>query len=37
MRLICRVLWMIVYPFLKRLAPCIQRWVKPTLFLRRKD
>lgn len=30
MRLICRVLWIIVYPFLKLLEPWIQRWVKPT-------
>ncbi len=30
MRLICRVLWIIVYPVLKLLEPCIQRWVKPT-------
>jgi putative transposase len=30
MRLICRGLWIIVYPILKLLEPCIQRWVKPT-------
>lgn len=30
MRLICRVLWIIVYLILKLLEPCIQRWVKPT-------
>jgi len=30
MRLICRVLWLLMYPILKLLEPCIQRWVKPT-------
>ncbi len=30
MRLICSVPWIIVYPLLKLLEPCIQRWVKPT-------
>jgi hypothetical protein len=30
MRLISRVLWLLVYPILKLLEPCIQRWVKPT-------
>ncbi len=30
MCLIGRVLWLLVYPILKLLEPCIQRWVKPT-------
>ena len=30
LRLSCRVLWMLMYPILKLLAPAIQRWVKPT-------
>jgi hypothetical protein len=29
MHLICRVLWLFVYPILKLLEPCIRRWVKP--------
>jgi hypothetical protein len=29
LRLICRVLWISVYPILKLLEPCIQRWIKP--------
>jgi hypothetical protein len=30
LRLICRVLWILMYPILKLLAPYIQRWIKPT-------
>lgn len=30
MHLMGRVLWLLVYPILKLLEPCIQRWVKPT-------
>jgi len=30
MHLIGRILWLLVYPILKLLEPCIQRWVKPT-------
>jgi hypothetical protein len=30
MRLTCRILWLFVYPILKRLEPRIQRWIKPT-------
>ena len=30
MHLIGRVLWLFVYPVLKLLEPCVQRWVKPT-------
>ena len=30
LRFLCRILWMLIYPILKRLEPPIQRWVKPT-------
>jgi putative transposase len=30
LRLICRVLWILMYPILKLLAPYIQRWIRPT-------
>jgi putative transposase len=30
MRLIGHLLWLLVYPVLKLLEPCIQRWAKPT-------
>jgi hypothetical protein len=30
LRLICRVPWILMYPILKLLEPCIQGWVKPT-------
>jgi hypothetical protein len=30
LRLICRVLWILMYPILKLLEPSIQCWVKPT-------
>jgi putative transposase len=30
LHLICRVLWILMYPLLKLLEPCIQGWVKPT-------
>jgi putative transposase len=30
LRFLCRLLWMLIYPILKRLEPPIQRWVEPT-------
>jgi hypothetical protein len=30
LRLLCRVLWVLMYPMLKLLEPSIRRWVKPT-------
>jgi len=30
MRLIGRGLWLLVYPILKLLEPCIRRWIRPT-------
>ncbi len=30
LRLIGRALWLLVYPILKLLEPCMRRWIRPT-------